>query len=141
MIDQEPQTMKTRCSVMTKAVAFGAGVAVTLAVTHFGFTSTVMSKESPDDRHSARLDRVDGIDVMFDVVVDGTRVYRTHDFAPGPFDFREHIYWTADSQSVILEVAGNRLYGYDVTKRRALTDTELANVALTDFRDLGFEGD
>lgn len=123
------------------ALAFAAGVAVTLVATFTPWTSSVMSKESPDGRHSARLDRVDGFDVMFEVVVDGRRVYRSFDFAPGPFDFRENIYWTADSRIVVLEVAGRRLYGYDVVDRRELTEPQLAEIQLTPFEDLGYEGD
>jgi hypothetical protein len=37
-------------------------------------------------------------------------------------------------------VAGRRIFGYDLGKRRPLTDSELFEIHLTPFEELRFEG-
>ena len=111
-----------------------------LAMFYFSMVSTVMTKRSPDRQHTAKLSRVQGIDVNFRVTVDGSRVYSSPDFAPVRADFREQLVWDTHSQVVMLEVAGRRMFGYHVAEKRALTDSELFNVQFTPFEELRFEG-
>jgi hypothetical protein len=111
-----------------------------LAMFYSSMVSTVMTKRSPDRQHTAKLTRVDGIDVIFKVTIDGTRVYSSPDFAPVSADFREQLIWGSDSMAVVLEVAGRRIYGYHVGEKRSLTDSELHQVHLTPFEELRFEG-
>ena len=111
-----------------------------LAMFHARMTSTVMTKRSPDGQHTAKLTRKQGIDVNFIVSVDGSRVYRSPDFAPVRADFREQLIWDANSQVVVLEVAGRRIFGHHVGEKRSMTDSELAMIRLTPFEELRFEG-
>lgn len=111
-----------------------------LAMFYFGMVSTVMIKRSPDRQHTAKLSRVQGIDVNFRVTVDGTRVYGSPDFAPVRADFREQLIWDTNSQAVVLEVAGRRIFGYHVREKRSLTDMELLKIHLTPLEELRFEG-
>lgn len=108
---------------------------------YFSFVSTVMKKTSPDGRHFAKLVRIDGIDVIFRVVVDGRQVYSSPDFAPTSADCREQIAWTANNSVVVLEVGGERIFGYDAVERRELSNAELLDVQFTPFTELGFEGE
>lgn len=111
-----------------------------LAMFHFRMTSTVMTKRSPDGQHTAKLIRKQGIDVNFIVSVDDSRVYGSPDFAPVRVDFREQLIWDANSQVVVLEVAGRRIFGHHVGEKRSMTDSELAMIRLTPFEELRFEG-
>jgi hypothetical protein len=111
-----------------------------LALFFYSMVSTVMIKRSPDGKHFAKLIRVDGIDLMFNVSVDGKHVYQSPDFAPTKAECREHIAWAADGKAVVLFVAGQRLFGYEVKERRSLTDGELARISFPQISDLGFEG-
>jgi len=111
-----------------------------VAMLHFSMVSTVMTKRSPDRQHIAKLSRVQGIDVNFRVAIDGRRVYGSPDFAPVRADFREQLIWDTNSQAVVLEVAGRRIFGYHVDEMRPLTDSELEKIHLTSFEKLGFEG-
>jgi hypothetical protein len=111
-----------------------------VATLYFSMVSTVMTKRSPDRLHTAKLTRFDGIDLIFSVTVDGVRVYDSPDFASPPVDFREQLIWDTDSTAVVLEVAGQRLFGYHVGEKRALKDSELYSLRLTPFHELGFAG-
>ena len=111
-----------------------------LAGFYFSTVSHVMTKTSPDGRHSAKLHRYQAIDVNFNVSVDGTSVFYSPDFAPVDADFREQIAWTSDGKIVVLEVGGKRLFGFHVVDNRSLTDEELLTVGFTPFDELGFEG-
>lgn len=124
-------------SIMGVAVIAFAGF---VAMFYFSMVSTVMTKRSPDRQHTAKLSRVQGIDVNFRVTVDGTRVYGSPDFAPVRADFREELIWDTNSQAVVLEVAGRRIFGYQVREKRPLTDEELLKIYLTPFEELRFEG-
>jgi hypothetical protein len=124
-------------SVIGIAVLAFAGF---VAMFYFGMVSTVMTKRSPDRQHTAKLSRVQGIDVNFKVAVDGTGVYGSPDFAPVRADFREQLIWDTNSQAVVLEVAGRRIFGYHVGEKRPLTDSELLKIHLTPFEELRFEG-
>jgi len=109
-------------------------------ILHFTMASTVMTKSSPDGQHTAQLNRMQAIDVNFLVSIDGDRVYGSPDFAPIRADFREQLIWDTNSQAVVLEVAGRRIFGYHVSEKRPLTDPELSTIHLTPFEELGFEG-
>ncbi len=106
----------------------------------YRMSSTVMTKSSPDGKHFAKLTRVDGIDLIFNVSVDGKHVYQSPDFAPTAADCREQVVWASDSQAVVLLVAEQRLFGYNVKKGRSLTNSELLDVRVPQIADLGFEG-
>jgi hypothetical protein len=124
------------------ALAVAALVVVGLAaLIYFSFVSTVMSKTSSDGRHTAKLIRISGIDLNFKLIVDGQTVYNSPDFAPRPVDFREQIVWDAERPQVMLEVAGERLFGFDAASRKPLSPQELADMSATPFEELGFEGD
>jgi hypothetical protein len=107
---------------------------------YFSLVSHVMTKTNPDGGHTAKLHRIDGIDVIFKVTVDGNNVYSSPDFAPADADFREQIVWNADGNIVVLEIGEEHLFGYNATERRSLSDDELLNVEFTPFDALGYEG-
>jgi hypothetical protein len=113
-----------------------------IAAVVFYLTSgtTVQEKISPVGSHRAKLVRHDGIDVNFQVVVDGEKVFRSPDFAPVRDDFREQIVWDATGKVMVLEVAGQRLFGYDAERKRRLTDEELLAVEYTPFARYRYEG-
>ncbi|HEX3599595.1 MAG TPA: hypothetical protein VHU84_05595 [Lacipirellulaceae bacterium] len=118
-----------------------AGAAILfVAAFYFSMVSTVMTKTSPDGLHTAKLVRVRGIDVNFNVTVDGLQVFNSPDFAPVHADFREQIVWDADSKAVVLEVGGQRIFGYHANERRELSDAELLDVQFTPFSEFRFEG-
>ncbi len=108
---------------------------------YFSTVSTVMKKASPDRQHIAKLVRTDGIDVNFWVTVDGRQVYSSPDFRPMHADFRERIDWDENGNTVVLEVGGKRIFGYQAVEQRNLSAAELLNVQFTPFTELGFEGE
>jgi hypothetical protein len=95
----------------------------------------------PERRAHCEAVRIDGINVIFRVIVDGRRVYGSPHFAPARADFRKQIVWSADHSIVVLEVGGERLFGYDAVKRRELSNTELLDVQFSPFTEFGFEGE
>ncbi len=101
-------TASNRALLTIGCLIGGAAIVLVLLVAAFYFSivSTVMTKVSPNGQHSAKLVRIDGIDVIFRVFVDGRRVYSSPDFAPARADFREQIVWSADDNIVVLEVGG-----------------------------------
>jgi hypothetical protein len=134
-------TTKKTLLVLGSVVGVAAlALAGFVAMFYFSMVSTVMTKRSPDRQHTAKLSRVQGIDVNFRVSIDGSRVYGSPDFAPVRADFREQLIWDTNSQAVVLEVAGRRIFGYHVGEKRPLTDPELSKIHLTPFEELRFEG-
>jgi hypothetical protein len=133
-------TKKTLLFVGSAVGVVALALAGFVAMFYFSMISTVMTKRSPDGQHTAKLSRVQGIDVIFRVSVDGNRVYGSPDFAPVCADFREQLIWDTNSQMVVLEVAGRRIFGYHVGEKRPLTDSELPKIHLTPFEELHFEG-
>lgn len=103
-------------------------------------TLTVVKKVSPDDRHTAKLvTRQAGLDVNIYVDLDGSRIYTSPDFAaPAKVDFQERLAWDRSSTILMLEVAGERLFGYNVRQNRTLTPMELLQVKLPPFSDVAF---
>jgi hypothetical protein len=132
-------TAKKTLLVVGSVVAVAA-LASFLAMFYFSMVSTVMTKHSPDRQHTAKLTRVQGIDVNFRLAVDGRRVYGSPDFAPVHADFREQLIWDTNSQAVVLEVAARRIFGYHVGEKRPLTDSEIHTIHMTPFEELRFEG-
>lgn len=106
---------------------------------------TVQIFRSPESAHTATLVRIDSIDTNFDVKVDGERVYRSPDFVPDyTVDFHERLVWDKKGQIVVFEVAGRRLFGYDVNNKRNLSDKELLKVEYApepNEWEYGFEGE
>lgn len=140
-----PTYFKYSFTSVTRSLLIALGVVVIycvamMAISFWIMFSTVMTKRSPDGKHSATLTRIDGIDRMFEVAVDGRKVYTSDDFAPGPKDCREQIVWSTDADKVVLLVAGQRLFGYSVSERRSLSDSELLQVQFPSLKELGFEG-
>ena len=107
-------------------------------------TRTVKVLISPDNTHKAVLKRLDGIDLIFFVIVDGRKVYSSPDFAPNhKMDFRECLVWDETGDMVILEVTGKRLFGYDAHTCRTLSDSEIMSVVYArepNDWEYGFEG-
>jgi len=102
--------------------------------------TTVDVRRSPDRRHKAVLRRFDGIDVNFQVLVDGRKVFWSPDFAPVGLDFREGLAWDRSGRRVLLRVAGESIFGYDADSKTVLSDSELLDVDLPSFKEFGFEG-
>jgi hypothetical protein len=98
------------------------------------------ARDSPDGRHNAVLRRADGIDVNFELSVDGRRVFWSPDFAPVSFDFREKLVWDRSSRRVVLEVAGERIFGYDAEEKRPLTADEIISLEYVPFQEFRYEG-
>jgi hypothetical protein len=105
------------------------------------FVVHIMTKTSPDGRHYAQLYRIDGIDRIFKVYVNGNKVFQSADFAPKDVDCREHIAWSSDGQTIVLNVAGERLFAFDVAENRTVTDSEIGSVEFTPFDARGYEAD
>ena len=122
------------------AIAVVLMVIVGLATLYFASVSHVMTKTSPDGRHTAKLYRYQAIDVNFNLSVDGKNVFYSPDLAPVDADFREQIAWNSDGDIVVLEVGGRRLFGFHIDENRSLTEDELFTVEFTPFDALGYEG-
>jgi hypothetical protein len=133
-------TKKTLLIIGSIVALVVVGFGVFLAGFYFSTVSTVMTKRSPDGKHTAKLTRMQAIDVNFVVTVDGRRIYVSSDFAPVRADFREQLFWSADGAAVVLEVADRRIFGYHQVEKRALEDLELHQVRPTPFEQLRFEG-
>ncbi|BBO35922.1 hypothetical protein [Lacipirellula parvula] len=123
---------------LTKLVkAFGIGLAVCLllaapflAVGGLWWT-TLQTAKSPDGRHTARVVRSDHIDRNYSIYVDGRRVFISPDFAPRrDIAYHEELAWDDSGNILVFEVAGQRLFGYDVAAGRKLDDDELLAVKL-----------
>lgn len=109
-------------------VAGFAGLLVLLSYAIWPGT-TLQTLRSPDETHVAKLSRLDWIDRNYIVTVDGWKVFRSPDFAPSDrVPFRETLFWDATGKVVVFEVARHRIFGYDVSRRQALTDEELLAV-------------
>jgi len=132
----------TKSLTITSLLAIVVALLITLSLAGLYFSSVyrVMTKSSPDGSHVAKLYRYQGIDVNFNLIVDGTSVFYSPDFAPIDADFREHIAWDASGQNVVLMVGGERIFGYRPGDGRSLTESELLSVRFTPFDDLRFEG-
>ena len=138
--------MKTALKVISILVAIGAFIiGAALFLFWFAWTSTLQKLDSPDQRHTAKLVRIDGIDRNYRIDLDGVRVYDSPDFAPRrDFPFREAIYFTPDSRFLVFVVGGHRIVGIDTTSRQRLPDAELlALPALSSpkLSDYGFEAE
>lgn len=122
-----------------------AGVAIlvggALTAFYFSLVSTIATKPNPTGSHTAKLLRFDGIDVNFQLKVDGRQVFFSPDFAPEDADFRERISWDVDGKIVVLEVGDERIFGYNVVEQRELSAGELSRVRFTPFAEMGFEGE
>jgi hypothetical protein len=121
------------CSLLAVAI-------MSLLYSYFSHVTSVQRKASPDRKHNAKLVRYDGIDVNFDVVVDGANVFRSADFAPVVYDCREQINWDASGDIVILEIAGQELFGYDAAQQRNPSAEEILNTTYPPFSDYAYEG-
>ena len=91
------------------------------------FRTELMTLTTRDRSHRAVLIRSDVfVDRNYIVKVDGQRVYVSPDFAPRhDLPYRETLLWDRTGRVVLLEIAGHRLFGYDVSRGRALTTSEL----------------
>jgi hypothetical protein len=108
------------------------------------FVTTVQVLPSPDSTHKAVLKRLDGIDLVFFVSVDGRKVYSSPDFRPNSkVVFGEKLIWDKTGNIVVLEVTGKRLFGYNVQTHKAISDAELLSLEYSpelDEWEYGFEG-
>jgi len=107
-------------------------------------TRTVQILRTPNDAHKAVLKRLDGIDLVFFVIVDGQKVYSSPDFAPNhKVNFRERITWDKTGSILILEVTDRRLFGYNADTQKVLSNIELMSVEYAtepNEWEYGFEG-
>ena len=105
---------------------------------------TVQILYSPECKHKAVLKRLDGIDLVFFVIVDSRKVYASPDFAPKrTVDFEERLVWDKSGTVVVLEVIGRRLFGYDTKRGKPLSDSELLSIEYApepNEWEYGFEG-
>lgn len=108
-------------------------------------TRTVQVLYTPSWDNKAVLKRTDGIDLNFIVKVNGRKVYSSPDFAPDTrIDFKERIVWDKSGTVIILEVAGKRLFGYDIKIQKPLSDKDLLSIEYApdpDISNLRFEGE
>jgi hypothetical protein len=83
--------------------------------------------ESQDGQLKAELIRRHALfDLNFIIRLNGRQIYRSEDFRPNyTVPFRETILWDKTGENLIFEVAGQRLFGYNVTAKRKLLDKEL----------------
>lgn len=108
--------------VIAGAVVFG----LLLLVLNALWPVTLQTVSSPDGKHTVELQRADHIDRNYSVLVDGKRVYVSPDFAPRrDLPFREALIWDSTGKIVMLEIARQRIFGYDVANSRQLEDEKL----------------
>jgi hypothetical protein len=151
--ENQSKVDKPRKAVKIITVAFCVLVGLVLIYTvsmllFFRFfmwpTKTVQVLYSSEYKHKAVLKRLDGIDLIFFVIVDGRKVYSSPDFAPNrKVSFREKIIWDKTSDIVILEVMGRRLFGYNAQTCKAISDAELLAIEYApepNDWEYGFEG-
>lgn len=117
--------------------AFLVGILATLLWQ--GFTNTltriypVQFLRSPNRAHHAVLERTEGaIDLNFRVKLDGNIIYVSPDFNPDDrLVYRETLLWDDSGNILILEVAGKRLFGYEVTEGKPISSADLLQVKVT----------
>ena len=136
--------MKTAAKIILTLVGVAAALIGGLFLTFWlAFTTTLQKLTSPDGKHEAKLERTDGIDRIYSIHLDGSRVFGSADFAPRrDFPFREALYFTDDGHSLVFEVGGHRIVGFDVATKRQLTDVQLLALPPTIPRkltDYGYE--
>lgn len=82
-------------------------------------------------------------DLNFMVFVNGQKIYTSPDF-DGTYKiaYRETICWDTSGKDLVLEIAGRRLFGYNLATKRRLTDRELLalKIQYATPRELGLEG-
>lgn len=100
--------------------------------------------KSPTEKHEAQLIwRYAFLDLNFVIELDGNRIYTSPDFRPNyTIPFRETLLWDESGRYLVFEVNGQRLWGYDVFKRKPLTPAELRAVRIAKVKsgDLGYSG-
>lgn len=100
--------------------------------------------ESQDGRFTATLTRRHAfLDVNFFIHLNGDEIYVSRDFKPtNKIAMREMLSWDKSGRNLIFEVAGRRLFGYNTTEPRALTDRELLGLEFQRVKpeELGLEG-
>ncbi len=127
-------------------VTFVFGMAVLwglLLLRSVGTWRTVQVLEHPSTHNVAMLERVDNIDTNFRVSMNDTIIYRSPDFSPQKsFPLRETLLWDDTAHFLFFEIAGRRLFGYDITRNQPLTDAQLLRVKMspTSIQEYGFEG-
>ena len=86
--------------------------------------------ESPDGQLKAQLiRRYDFLDLNFIIELNGDKIYRSEDFRPNyTIPFRETILWDKNGKNLIFEIDGHRLFGYNVTEKRRLSNRELLSL-------------
>lgn len=130
-------------------VAFLAGGAVMFVLikgipTVVGDWRTVQTIKTSDGAHEANLKRLYGyMDVNFEVELDNKKIYRSPDFAPNPENsFRERITWSRDETLLLLLVADEILFGYDIPAETAFPPERFDQISVPPqpLHALGYEG-
>jgi hypothetical protein len=113
-------------------------VVLMFAIFIWSIGTTIQRLESPDGKHVATLIRADHIDRNYIVKLDGSRVFVTADFAPrSDVIFRETLAWDVSGKILVLEIARQKIIGYDTELNRRLGDSELLEVELAPDSHLG----
>ena len=128
-------------------VVFGCGFLAAMAWQSLKATScsrAVQYLDSPNHTHHAILGRRGAfIDLNSEVRLDGRVIYVSPDFSPDrTIPYRETLLWDDTGNRLILEVLGRRLFGYDASQNRRLTDAELPKAKVSPVPASGgvFEG-
>ncbi len=65
-------------------------------------------------------------DLNFIIQLNGAKIFTSPDFKPNnTIPFRETILWDKAGKNLIFEVGGHRLFGYNLTAKRQLSDQQL----------------
>ena len=107
------------------------------------YTHPIQELKSPDGSHTARLGKKMWIDLNYFILLDGNRIYTSPDFRPPrSTPYRETLLWDQSGRYLILEVAGRRLFGFDVENHKEINPQTLLSLPIPSIsiHEVGFEG-
>lgn len=115
------------------------------ASTVIGEWRIIQTIQTTNKAHTAELRRLYGyIDVNFQIIVDGRKVYTSPDFAP-VYDrpFREWIAWDENQKNLVFIVADQILFAYNLDTHAQISKDKFDSLAIPRYtlRDLQYEGD
>jgi hypothetical protein len=100
--------------------------------------------QSSDEQLTAKLIRRHAfLDLNFIIELNDKEIFTSPDFKPtNKIPFRETITWDNSGKNLIFEVAGERLFGYNLASNRALLDNQLLALEVHQTRpeDLHYSG-
>lgn len=134
----------------TKGILVAVGSVLAIVLVGFGIivwifqfrnVQTYIKKRSPDGKHTATVKRKQWIDVNVMMNVGGRRVYGSPDFRRSGADLAEQVIWHTNSQIVVLEIAGRRIFGYHAVEKRPLNPSEIQSVRSFPSNQFRFDGE